>query len=411
MSNPFQNAQEQLKKVAKVINLDDALLKTLSQPKRVLKAALSIQMDDGKMKVFPAFRVQYNNARGPYKGGIRYCPQVDLDEIKALAFLMTIKTAVVDLPLGGGKGGIMVNSKELSNSELERLSRAWIGAFKNFIGPHKDIPAPDVCTNPQIMAWMMDEYSKLIGHKELAVITGKPVELGGSLGRDKATALGGFFVLEELLKNLGQQNKKPRVIIQGLGNAGLTMAGILQNKNYLLIGVADSRGGVYDAKGIDVEKLHYCKRDRGSIINCLSDKKLTIPKLLEQPCDILILAALENQITKENAHKIKARVILELANGPTTPRADEILFKNNIVVIPDILANSGGVIVSYFEWLQNLNNSYWSETEVNNKLRQQIIASFNDIWQISKEKNVTLRTAAFVVAIQRLEESIKNQSK
>ncbi len=364
-------------------------------------------MDDGSTKIFPAYRVQYNNSRGPYKGGIRFHPQTDLNEVKALAFWMMIKTAVVNLPFGGSKGGITVDPKKLSPRELERLSRAWIRAFQNFIGPKKDIPAPDVYTTPQIMAWMMGEYSQLVGYNEPAVITGKPVELGGSLGRDTATAQGGFFVLEELLKTLKLDPKKQKVIIQGFGNAGMTMAKILSKNKCLIVGIADSQGGIYSPAGLKITELEKHKKKIGTVLNFSKAKKIKANKFLELPCDILIPAALENQITEKNANKIKAKIILELANGPTTPEADDKLFKKKVIIVPDVLANSGGVIVSYFEWVQNLANSYWSEAEVKNKLKKQITEAFLAIWEIRHQYNIDLRMAAFVLAVKRIEETMK----
>lgn len=407
MSNPFQNALKQLKKVAPIINLDETTIQRLSQPDRILQASLQITMDNGSIKIFPAYRVQYNNSRGPYKGGIRFHPQTDLNEVKALAFWMMIKTAVANLPFGGGKGGITVNPKKLSPAELERLSRAWVRAFQNFIGPKKDVPAPDVYTTPQIMGWMMDEYSQLVGYNEPAVITGKPVELGGSLGRDTATAQGGFYVLEELLKILKLRAEKQRVLIQGFGNAGMTMAKILYKNKFQIIGIADSQGGIYSTAGLNIKELENHKKKTDTVMNFPKTKNVKADKFLELPCDILIPAALESQITEKNANDIKAKIILELANGPTTPEADEKLFKKKVVIIPDVLANSGGVIVSYFEWLQNLANSYWSEAEVKNRLKKQISEAFSAIWQIGLSHKIDLRTAAFVIAVKKISQALK----
>jgi len=407
MSNPFQNALKQLRKAAGFISLDEQTLQSLSQPDRILQATIPVKMDNGSTKVFAGYRVQYNNARGPYKGGIRFHPQTDLNEVKALAFWMTIKTAVANIPFGGGKGGVTVDPKKLSTNELERLSRGWVRAFQSFIGPKKDVPAPDVYTNAQIMAWMTDEYSQLVGYHEPAVITGKPIELGGSLGRDTATAQGGFFVLVELLKILKLDKKKLKVIIQGFGNAGETMAKILFKNKYNIHGIADSQGGIYSTKPLNIRVLDAYKKKTGSVINFPGTKNIKADKFLEQPSDILIPAALENQITEKNANRLKARLILELANGPTTPEADEKLAKKKIIVVPDVLANSGGVIVSYFEWVQNLANSYWSAEEVNNKLKKQMVTAFNDIWKMSQDRQIDLRTAAFVVALNRIVSSQK----
>jgi len=406
MPNPFQNALQQLKRVAKILNLEEKTLQALSQPDRILQASLPIKMDDGSTKIFPAYRVQYNNSRGPYKGGIRFHPQTDLNEVKALAFWMMIKTAVADLPFGGSKGGVTVNPKKLSPTELERLSRAWIRAFQNFIGPKKDVPAPDVYTTPQIMAWMMDEYSQLVGYNEPAVITGKPVEVGGSVGRDTATAQGGFFVLEELLKTLKLDAKKQKVIIQGFGNAGMTMAKILSKNKFIIVGIADSQGGIYSPTGLKITELEKHKKKIGTVLNFPKAKNVKANKFLELPGDILIPAALENQITGKNASRIKAKIILELANGPTAAEADDKLFKKKVIIVPDVLANSGGVIVSYFEWVQNLTNSYWSEAEVKNKLKKQIAEAFLTIWKISHQYDIDLRMAAFVLAVKRIEAAI-----
>lgn len=407
MPNPFQNALQQLKKASQIINLDEKIFQALSQPERILQATLPVKMDDGATKYFPSYRVQYNNARGPYKGGIRFHPKTDINEVKALAFWMTIKTAVANLPFGGGKGGVTCDPKKLSPSELERLSRSWVRAFQNFIGPKKDVPAPDVYTTPQIMAWMMDEYSQLVGYSEPAVITGKPIGVGGSLGRDKATAQGGFYVLLELLKILKINPKKQRVLIQGFGNAGATMAKILSKHGFKIVGVADSQGGIYSDQELNINELVKHKEKTGSVQNFPGAKNIKANKFLELPGDILIPAALENQITKENAHRLKAKIILELANGPTTPEADEKLLKKKIIVIPDVLANSGGVIVSYFEWVQNLANSYWSETQVLNKLKEQITGSFQEMWQINKKLSIGLRMAAFVMALKKIEVAMK----
>jgi len=407
MTTPFQNALKQLKNTAEFISLNQKTLKTLSEPTRILKASISIQMDDGSFKSFPAYRVQYNNARGPYKGGIRFHPQTDLEEVKALAFWMTIKTAVVDLPLGGGKGGITINPKELSENELEKLSRAWVKAFSSFIGPQKDIPAPDVYTNPKIMAWMTDEYSKIIGRKDLGSFTGKPLDFGGSLGRDTATAMGGFFVLEDLLKQNNLPKEKQKIIIQGFGNAGQTMAKILTAHNYRIYGLADSSGAIVSDHLINIHELVKHKEKSGSVVNFPSTTNVKTDDFLEYSCDILILAALEDQIKATNAPRIKAKIIFELANGPVTPEADKILFTNKQQVIPDVLANSGGVIVSYFEWLQNQENSYWSENSVNQKLKKQILNSFHDVQREADKHQTDLRTAAFIIALKRLQKALK----
>jgi glutamate dehydrogenase/leucine dehydrogenase len=418
MPNPFQNAMKQLNKAAQILNLEPSILSLLKKPKKTLQAAIPVKMDDGSLKVFDAYRVQYNNALGPFKGGIRFHPKVNLNEVKALAFWMTIKCAVAGIPLGGGKGGITVDPKKLSKNELERLARGYISAFKNFIGPNKDIPAPDVYTNAQIMAWMADEYAKIEGEYVPAMITGKPIEIGGSLGRDTATAQGGFFVLQELMKKLKIDPKKTQLLIQGFGNAGRNFAHLAWRAGYNLVGVSDSKTAIIDPedKGFDYRIIEEKKKTKGMVdicdcqeikCKCKDHKHLTNAKLLEQPGDILVLAALENQITAQNAGRIKAKIILELANGPTTPEADAKLFKKEKIVIPDVLTNAGGVIVSYFEWVQNLQRYFWPEKEVNDKLKTTIIKAFDKTWETSQKHNVDLRTAAFILALDKISKAIK----
>lgn len=421
MPNPFNNAMTQLNKAAKILNLKPSILSLLKKPKKILQAAIPVKMDDGEMKIFDAFRVQYNNALGPYKGGIRFHPQVNLNEVKALSFWMAIKTAAVGIPYGGGKGGVIVDPKKLSPAELERLSRGYINAFKNFIGPKTDIPAPDVYTTPQIMAWMADEYAKIIGYYEPAVITGKPVELGGSLGRDTATAQGGFFVLQNLMNKLKMEPKKTCILVQGFGNVGANFAHLAWHAGFKLLGVSDSKTAVIDpsGKGFDYHIIEKMKKAKGIVdicdcqeikCNCKNHKHITNAQFLEKDCDILVLAALENQITKTNAGRIKAKIILELANGPTTPEADEKLAKKNITVVPDVLANVGGVIVSYFEWCQNLSGYYWTEEEVKKKLEIKITRALEDIWNYSQKYRVDLRTAAFVLAVDRIAKAMELKS-
>ena len=358
--NPFQNALKQLQNAADTFEVKQEILEQLRLPERLLQVSLPVRMDDGKVKVFEAYRVQYNGARGPYKGGIRFHPQADLAEVKALAFWMTFKCAVVGIPFGGAKGGIRVDPKKLSEGELERLSRAFARALAEFIGPDLDIPAPDVYTTPQIMAWIMDEYSQIHGSYQPAVITGKPVAAGGSRGRDIATAQGGFYVLKSLAAKLRLPVRKTRVVIQGFGNAGAVMTRLLSEAGYRVVAVSDSKGGIYDPEGLPYGPVAEHKRHTGTVQNFKGAHNITNEKLLELPCDVLIPAALENQITEKNAGRIKARAVLELANGPTTPEADEKLSRKQIIVVPDILANAGGVTVSYFEWVQNRQGDYWS---------------------------------------------------
>lgn len=408
MPNPFKNALNQLKNIEDFIPEEDKnYLDLLRQPKRILQVSIPVKMDNGTIKVFEGYRVQYNDARGPFKGGIRYHPKADLHEVKALSFWMAIKCATVNIPLGGGKGGIKVDPRSLSTGELERLTRGYARALKDFIGPKIDIPAPDVYTNPQIMAWIMDEYSQMKGYNVPGVVTGKPIEVGGSLGRESATAQGGFYILELLAKKLNLNPKNTRVVIQGFGNAGLIMSELVSKSGYKLIAVSDSKGGTYNEKGLDIKDVIKFKKTNGSVANYSAGKSITNKKLLELPCDVLIPAALESQITKSNAGRIKAKVILELANGPTTPDADDKLFKKDKIVVPDVLANAGGVTVSYFEWLQNQAGSYWTEAEVLSKLKPIMVRSFEEVWKTKNENNVDMRRAAFILAVERIIKAIK----
>lgn len=402
-NNPFASALKQLDNTAAYLSKEErAFLDALKQPERLLEFALPITMDDGSKKVFTGYRVQYNSARGPYKGGLRYHPQTDLDEVKALAFWMAIKCATVDIPYGGGKGGITVDPKKLSAGELERLTRVFTRALKEFIGPHTDIPAPDVYTNPQIMAWIVDEYSKITGKFTPAVVTGKPIELGGSLGRAAATGQGGFFAFEELAKHKKIKASQTTIAVQGFGNVGESFSEIANYHKYKIVAISDSKGGVYNPKGLDVAALKAHKEKSGQVKDFKGAKNVSNEELLELPVDMLVPAALENQITDKNAGKIKAHFILELANGPTTPAADEILFKKGVILIPDVLANAGGVTVSYFEWSQNLSGYYWTESEVNAKLKEKISLAFKSVWQTAQEHHVNLRTAAYILAVKRI---------
>ncbi len=400
--NAYDNAMRQLEKASRVMNLNKDVLAKLSAPEKVLRANLPVQMDDGSLKIFKAYRVQYNSARGPYKGGIRFHPQVNLEEVKALGFWMTIKCAVVDIPMGGAKGGVIVDPKSLSAGELERLSRAWVRAFWEAIGPKKDIAAPDVYTNSQIMAWMADEYSKLVGEPALGVVTGKPLEYGGSPGRATATATGGFYVLAAAVAELGLEPKKTKVAIQGFGNAGSVMAELLYQAGYQVVALADSRATIFNQDGLNTPEAVEYKTKHGSLAGFPGSKKLKPEEIFSLDVEVLIPAALENQITKENAAEIKAKIILELANGPTTPEADEILFQNKKIVIPDVLANAGGVTVSYFEWLQNLANDYWSAAEVASELKEKMSVAWRVVSSVAKKHNIDLRTAAFITALERI---------
>jgi glutamate dehydrogenase len=364
-------------------------------------------MDDGSLNVYVGHRVRYNDARGPTKGGIRYHPDVNLDEVKALAFWMSIKCAVINIPYGGGKGGISVDPHKLSKAELERLSRGWMRKAYRIVGPQRDIPAPDVYTNAQVMAWMMDEYSTLMGKHSPGVITGKPLSLGGSLGRSYATALGGYYCVKEAVKKM---EVGKTVAIQGFGNAGSHMARLLSEDGFKVVAVSDSKGGAYMEDGFDFGKLMDVKSKERRVDAYPGCKKISNEDLLELECDVLVLAALENVVTDKNADKIKGKMIVELANGPTTPEADDVLHRNGKFMIPDILANSGGVCVSYFEWVQNNQGYYWKEDEVNARLKEKMDKEFNATFDIHKGKNVDMRTAAYVLALGRIDEATRDKA-
>jgi len=399
MQDLFSNAMTQLNKVAKIKNFDSEVISRLMHPDRDIKVSIPVKMDDGSQKIFEGYRVEYNNNLGPYKGGIRYHPSTDINEVKALAFWMVLKCAVVGIPMGGGKGGITVDPKQLSKGELERLSRGWVQKLSDILGPHKDVPAPDVNTTPEIMAWMADEFGQITGDKSGAVITGKPVDKGGSLGRDTATAQGGFYVFEALKGKLSL-DKKCNVAIQGFGNAGANAAEIWQTAGHNIVAVSDSKGGVYDSNGLDVEKLIQHKMDTGSVLNFgFGSSDITNDDLIALECDLLIPAAFENVITESNADTVKAKVILELANGPISSAADETLHSKNITIIPDILANSGGVVVSYFEWVQNLKNEHWTKQQVFEKLQPMMASAAERVYEKSVESNTDLRMGAFILAI------------
>ena len=405
MNNPFENAMSQLDKVTKLKDFGTEFITRLRQPNRDIRISIPVKMDDGSTKVFEGYRVEYNNAMGPYKGGIRYHQDTEVNEVKALAFWMTIKCAVAGIPMGGGKGGITVDPKQLSKGELERLSRGWVARLSDIIGPKKDVPAPDVNTTPEIMAWMADEFEKLTGDKTGAVITGKPLDKGGSEGRGTATAQGGFYVFEALKKELNLP-EKCKVAIQGFGNAGSYAALIWSKAGHSIVAISDSKGGVYNADGLDIEKLLEYKKSIGSLSGFPGSKDITNAELLETECDLLIPAAFENQITNDNAGNIHAKAILELANGPITPEADEILFNKGIAIVPDVLANSGGVTVSYFEWDQNLKGEHWSEKEVFEKLQPMMADSAQKISAEAKTANTDLRRGAFILALERIKETM-----
>ncbi|HEV7423685.1 MAG TPA: Glu/Leu/Phe/Val dehydrogenase [Candidatus Paceibacterota bacterium] len=406
MKNPFENAMAQLDKAAKINkNFSSEFIARLREPNRDIRISIPVKMDDGSMKIFEGYRVEYNNTLGPYKGGIRYHSETEINEVKALAFWMTMKCAVAGIPMGGGKGGITVDPKKLSKSELEKLSRGWVQKLADVLGPHKDVPAPDVNTTPEIMTWMADEYAKITGDKTGAVITGKPVDKGGSEGRDEATGLSGFYVFELFKKELGLP-EKCTVAIQGVGNVGSHAAQIFFENGHTVIAVSDSKGGICNPNGLDIIKLLEHKKNTGSLVNFKESKNITNEELLETECDLLIPGAYESVITENNADKIKVKGILELANGPTTPEADETLFKRGIPVIPDILANSGGVTVSYFEWKQNLKQEHWSKKEVFEKLKLMMEDSSKRILEKARESNTYLRMGAFILALERIQEKM-----
>lgn len=408
--NPFETAKQQIESAGKKLNLGKGLIEILKHPERELTVAIPVKMDNGKTKVFTGYRVQHSTARGPAKGGIRYHPQVDIDEVRALATWMSMKCAVVGIPYGGGKGGVICNPKEMSPGEIERLSRGFIRGIYPIIGPLKDIPAPDVYTTPQIMGWMMDEFSMLEGHFTPGVITGKPLSIGGSRGRGEATARGASYVVREAAKRLNMKTKGATAVVQGFGNAGSIAARLLHNElGCKIIAVSDSAGGAYNPNGIEPAAILAHKEKTGSVKGFKGTKNISNEELLALKCDILVPAALENQITKENVKNIKAKIVAEAANGPTTPEADEIMFKKGITVIPDILANAGGVTVSYFEWVQNLQNYYWSEEEVNKKLENVMVESFDAVYKMAKENKTNLRNGAYMVAINRIASAIKDR--
>jgi len=405
--NPFKIAQEQLDMAAKLLKLDPAIHSVLREPKRVLEVTFPVRMDNGQVKTFKGFRVQYNDARGPCKGGIRFHPQETLDTVKALAAWMTWKTACVGIPLGGGKGGVICNPKEMSRAELERLSRGYIDAIGMIIGPELDIPAPDVYTDPQIMAWMMDEFAKIRGYNAPGVITGKPIPLGGSQGRGDATARGAVYTIREATKKLNIPLKDATVAVQGYGNAGSYAAILLKEMGARVIAVSDSKGGILYEKGLDPQAVLQHKHKTGSVVGYAGAKEITNESLLEEQCDILCPAALENVVTGKNAPRVRAKIVAEVANGPTTPEADEILFKNKVFDIPDFLCNAGGVTVSYFEWVQNTYGLYWPVEEIHDRLDKIMTKAFNDVYDMHLKHNVNMRMAAYILAVQRVAEAMK----
>ena len=406
--DPFDIAVKQLRKAADVMKLDKQTFEMLSHPMAILQVSIPVRMDNGETKVFTGFRVHYNNARGPVKGGIRFHPDETLSTVKALAAWMTWKTAITNLPLGGAKGGVICDPKSMSQGELERLSRGYVRAVADFIGPEIDIPAPDVYTTPQIMAWMMDEYETIVRHSAPGVITGKPLESWGSLGRGDATAKGGMYVLREAAKTMNMDLSKAKIAIQGFGNAGqFALKLVTEMFHSKVVAVSDTKGGIYSENGLDYQKLMDHKKKTGTVQNFPGTKNISNEELLELDVDVLIPAAIENQLRSDNANKIKAKIILELANGPTTPDADEIFFKKKILVLPDFLSNSGGVTVSYFEWVQNQAGYYWTEKEVYERLDQKMTEATHAVLDAAKKYNVDPRTAAYTVSVKRVADAMK----
>ncbi|HXG62516.1 MAG TPA: Glu/Leu/Phe/Val dehydrogenase [Planctomycetota bacterium] len=405
--NPWDIAQAQLRNVAELLRLDDNIYRQLEVPKLCLTVAVPIRRDDGSIQVYTGHRVQHSTARGPGKGGIRYHPEVTLDEVKALAMWMTWKCAVMGLPYGGAKGGITCDPKKMSEGELERLTRRYTSEILSVIGPERDIPAPDVNTTPQVMAWVMDTYSMNKGYTVPGVVTGKPVPIGGSLGRSTATARGLMYTVLYALKHLGMQRPGLRVAIQGFGNAGYNVAKLLHELDFRILAVSSSKGGTYSERGLDPEKVQEHYRKTGSVTGYRGGEDITNEELLELECDILLPCALEGQITARNAGRVRARIVGEGANGPTTPEADRILFERGVFVIPDILANAGGVTVSYFEWVQALQEYFWSEREVNLRLRDLMERAFEGVYKVHQDRRIDMRRAAYVVAVSRVAEAYR----
>jgi glutamate dehydrogenase (NAD(P)+) len=403
--NPWAVAQQQFDLAAERLHLDEAMRRVLREPRRELTVHFPVKMDDGTVQVFTGYRVQHNLGRGPAKGGIRYHQDVTLDEIKALAMWMTWKCAVVGIPYGGGKGGVIVDPKKLSIKELEGLTRRFFTEIEVLVGPEKDIPAPDVNTNAQVMAWMMDTYSMHVGYTVPGVVTGKPISLGGSEGRNEATARGTIYCIIEAARHLGIELDKARVAIQGFGNAGSIAAQLITAEKATVVAVSDSTGGIHNPNGLEINRVIAWKQEHGTVQGFPGAKDISNAEVLEVDCEILIPAALENQITARNADNIKARLVAEAANGPTTPDADEILWKKSIFMIPDILCNAGGVTVSYFEWVQDLNRDHWSEQIVNEKLKGIMVKAFQETLAIARREQIYMRTAAYLLAVKRVAEA------
>jgi glutamate dehydrogenase (NAD(P)+) len=403
--NPYEIARGQLQSVGEVFALDPDLIRVLSKPKKAVEVSIPVQMDDGSIEVFTGFRVTHNIARGPSKGGIRYHPDVTLDEVKALAMWMTWKCSLMGLPFGGAKGGVVCNPKRLSSSELERMTRRYTSEIINDIGPERDIPAPDVGTDSRVMAWIFDTYSMNKGHSVLGVVTGKPLSVGGSLGREEATARGALYCMQALSGKQGKRLTEYTVAIQGFGNVGANLARLLHEEGTKVVAVSDSQGGVYNPDGIDVPTALAHKQERGTLEGLVNAEPVTNEELVELPCDLLAPCALEQVVTEENADRVKATIICEGANGPVTPSADAILEDRGVLVLPDVLANAGGVVVSYFEWVQGLQEYFWREDEVNAKLHDIVARAFEEAWHTRDRYETTLRLASYGLAVQRVAEA------
>ncbi len=416
--NIYADALSHLDHAAQYSHADQETITRLRYPQSILELSIPVRMDDGSLQVFTGYRVRHNDSRGPTKGGIRFHPNVSLDEVKALAFWMTLKCSLMGLPFGGGKGGVIVDPKQLSRMEVERLSRGYVEQAVNFIGPHKDIPAPDVYTNAMIMGWMMDEYSKIVRSHSPGVITGKPIALGGSLGREDATGRGAYYCIKELERHRGWDPADIRVAVQGFGNAGQHVASLLHRDGYRIVAVSDSKGGVYRREGFDVPSLIHSKKEskrvqavycEGSVCEMVPAEQISNKEIMELDVDILIPAALENVIRVDNVEEVQAKIIVEVANGPTTSKADAVLAEKGVLVVPDILANAGGVTVSYFEWVQNRNGLYWTLEEVHERLLKIMKQEFNTVYDLMLEKKISMRMAAYAHALNRLNDAIAAQ--
>lgn len=402
--NLFTSTQRIIKEALQKLGYDEAMYELLKEPLRMLQVRIPVRMDDGTVTVFTGYRAQHNDAVGPTKGGVRFHPNVTEEEVKALSMWMTLKAGIVDLPYGGGKGGVVCDPRQMSMGELERLSRGYVRATSQIVGPTKDIPAPDVFTNAQIMAWMMDEYSRMDEFNSPGFITGKPIVLGGSQGRDRATAQGVTIVIEQAAKRRDLEIKGARVVIQGFGNAGSFLAKFMNDLGAKVVGISDANGALYDPEGLDIDYL-LDRRDSFGTVTNLFENTITNEELLELECDILVPAAIENQITAENAHNIKANIVVEAANGPTTSEATKILTERGVLLVPDVLASAGGVTVSYFEWVQNNQGYYWTEEEVNEKLYKKMVEAFDNIYNVAMSRKIDMRLAAYMVGVRKTAEA------